>query len=516
MIAPRRPQKRRAVAGIVAAIILFAMLFTSGMTFFLYQNNLSHQYDQANVNYDQFAQAKVSEGVSVTSYPSVARGTLNVSAVVSNLGTNYLNLTSFFIQSQSGSLVCFSPLTGSLTRCGVYYGHTSPLVKASLPGVVLNSGSGVNLTSDIVSTNAGLAGCSSKSPCYVGVITSRGNVFSTTYPGPVTGTTTLIETILNSTVIAPGHSVKDTALLSGVTSTAGGTVTYSWFGDGACGAFGGAKTSLAPVTVVGGIVPTSPSVKFSVNGSYSFQAAYSGDAKNPPAISPCEPLSVVNYQLSCNPTDPTCASFVSEGLGFIHFDFTSYKWYSYSPSCIPGGTIDNGGSPNTNPSTSCNLSPTNVNTAPLAYQISAATWNAKGCNSGGYCVFSANITNADPNKRQMTVNAYTQLWFSNFNLKSGGGTAQSWAYGIINVAGTPLKTQTTTPTVTLNFGQSATVFFGINRGGDPDQVNSYNASPVFLLIYGSLKCVAGSLSCTLGATTLFGQDFPLASTLWTS
>src|SRR5690242_20919861 len=38
----------------------------------------------------------------------------------------------------------------------------------------------------------------------------------------------------------------------------------------------------------------------------------------------------------CLSTDPTCSSFVSEGLGYISFDFNSFKWYS-AGACAPQG-----------------------------------------------------------------------------------------------------------------------------------------------------------------------------------
>ncbi len=344
-----------------------------------------------------------------------------------------------------------------------------------------------------------------------------GNVFLGSYP-LASQAAPSVTTTLSSIVIAPGTSVYDTAILAGVSNTAGGNVKYYYFTNGICTS---GRTLEDTKTVTNGVVPNSVTHSFALVGSYSWQAVYSGDLLNSAATSPCEPLAVTASGV-CDPTIQICPSSVAEGLGSISFNFDSFKWYSYSPSCSPGGTIDNGLSPNTSPSTSCHLSPTKVNGAPLAYSISSATWSAAGCSAGAFCIFSANITNADPHQRTIVLSSSTQLWFSNFNLKPGGGTAQSWAYGLISMNGngtiptSPLTTATAAPTVTIAWNHMTTIFFGINRGGNPDQSSAYNASPIFLLFSGSLICSAGNPNCSPLGTFSWGEDFPLATTLWTS
>jgi hypothetical protein len=96
--------------------------------------------------------------------------------------------------------------------------------------------------------------------------------------------------------VAIGSSADDTATLSGASATAGGTVTYSVYDNATCTSGGGGLIStLGPVTVTDGIVPTSPSwTSTGTAGTYYFVASYSGDGDNLAASSGCgaEPITV--------------------------------------------------------------------------------------------------------------------------------------------------------------------------------------------------------------------------------
>lgn len=101
---------------------------------------------------------------------------------------------------------------------------------------------------------------------------------------------TIIEDGANTpvTTVPMGTSVHDTALLTGTTSTAGGTVTYKLFNSGDCT---GTATSTDAVTVTNGVVPDSPS-STPAAGAWSYLASYSGDPGNAAATAACEPLTV--------------------------------------------------------------------------------------------------------------------------------------------------------------------------------------------------------------------------------
>ena len=89
-----------------------------------------------------------------------------------------------------------------------------------------------------------------------------------------------------------GASAYDTASVTGVPGiTPTGTVTYSFFDNGACTS--DANTTTDTVTLAGGLVPNSSTQGPLGAGSYSFDATYNGDA-NYGASSPstCEPFSV--------------------------------------------------------------------------------------------------------------------------------------------------------------------------------------------------------------------------------
>ena len=87
-----------------------------------------------------------------------------------------------------------------------------------------------------------------------------------------------ITTSLSSTSITVGSSVHDTATLSGATSDAGGTVTYYYYSGDTCS---GAGTQVgSAVSVTNAVVPDSASQQFNSVGSFSWNAVYSGDAKN--------------------------------------------------------------------------------------------------------------------------------------------------------------------------------------------------------------------------------------------
>src|SRR5207248_227122 len=125
-----------------------------------------------------------------------------------------------------------------------------------------------------------------------------------------------ISTTLANTVITTGGSTHDSATLTGATSDAGGTVTYTVYTDSACTQnpfprgtvsytfYTDSACSLGTfprgtVTVSNGVVPDSLPVTIiggaDAAGTYYWRAVYSGDAKNQGATTVCtdEPLHVV-------------------------------------------------------------------------------------------------------------------------------------------------------------------------------------------------------------------------------
>jgi hypothetical protein len=93
-----------------------------------------------------------------------------------------------------------------------------------------------------------------------------------------------IATALSASSITTGASVRDSATLTGVTATAGGTVTYSVYGNSACS---GVAQDAGTKTVTNGVVPDSNALVFNTAGDFYWQAVYSGDQSNGGATSPC-------------------------------------------------------------------------------------------------------------------------------------------------------------------------------------------------------------------------------------
>jgi len=137
-----------------------------------------------------------------------------------------------------------------------------------------------------------------------------------------------IATTLSASTVSIGDPVHDSATLSGATSGAGGTVTYS--------AYAGANTCTgtdllhSPVTVTNGSVPDSANFTPSAAGSYSFQAVYSGDGDNNGASSVC---STEQLLVKTNPGITTTLSATAISLGGTVHDSAS----------LSGATSDAGG-----------------------------------------------------------------------------------------------------------------------------------------------------------------------------
>jgi hypothetical protein len=96
--------------------------------------------------------------------------------------------------------------------------------------------------------------------------------------------TPTISTSLFRSSIAAGGTDYDSATLAGATADAGGSVTYSVYSDSSCTAL---VQTARTVLVFNGHVPDSFIATFPTPGTYYWQASYSGDANNAPAVSPC-------------------------------------------------------------------------------------------------------------------------------------------------------------------------------------------------------------------------------------
>jgi len=95
-----------------------------------------------------------------------------------------------------------------------------------------------------------------------------------------------IATTLSASEVVIGTSVHDSAKLTGASSNAGGSVTYSVFDNNTCTPNTNTLDG-GTVAVTNGNVPDSNVLLFNTAGDFYWQAAYSGDANNAAATSPC-------------------------------------------------------------------------------------------------------------------------------------------------------------------------------------------------------------------------------------
>ncbi|QQG49309.1 MAG: hypothetical protein HY247_03085 [archaeon] len=286
----RGRRRQKAISGIIAAIIMFALIFTAGLGFLLFSNTLNGQFSQAEERNQIFNQDKSRESVSVSGQLGLnGTGSNTFKVWVNNTGGAPLDLIAAFVADPNGNLVPnATAMLTTQTIMSPFSSNSAPAFNGSIPLALDVSGAGSQILFD---TNyAPLA----DGRYTLGVITKTGNVFTTTQgvgsnfsehspvlPG-IIGT-------LNASYAFPGNAIFDQSVLAGVTPTASGTVTYEYFNPSSpiCT---GTPIIVSSVTVVNGIVPDSAAVAFSSPGLYSWRAIYSGDGANNAATGSCQPL----------------------------------------------------------------------------------------------------------------------------------------------------------------------------------------------------------------------------------
>jgi flagellin-like protein len=161
-----RFNKRRAVSGIIAAVMLFAMLFSVGTSYFLFVNQNNLLYNQAASNRNSAVQSALSEDALLTAAANPS--TSVISFTIDNTGGVLINASAFFVTDNTGTVVayCKHSLSGTVGTC-------PPLPVA------------VGVGSSSVSISTGVVYSSTKSYT-ISVVTQSGNVFTATYPPTAT------------------------------------------------------------------------------------------------------------------------------------------------------------------------------------------------------------------------------------------------------------------------------------------------------------------------------------------
>jgi hypothetical protein len=251
--------------------------------------------------------------------------------------------------------------------------------------------------------------------------------------------------------------------------------------------------SMVSTSAVSGGVATSSQISYSNTGTYYWYAAYvTGDTNNlATGQNSCqggrstEQLTVVSGQCvpSTGPPPVICFSTTTSGIGSISFDFNQFYYYTGTgSSCDQSGVYPTG----------CILTQ-----AGRAYTIPAS--------SNKYFAFSVYITNADPQKRTLVIDANSIMTTPVINTATSGGgrtATNEWQIGAVDASNRVIAFSP----ITLAYGQGATIYFVNSLDGNPINTNAWSPqvpiTPVFLFFHGTI----GGLS--------YGENFPLASILW--
>lgn len=200
--------RRNAVAGVVAAALIFAMIFTAGMGYYVYESRADLINSQAQLAKLAAGQQSNQEQLAI----SVSQSSGSLVLDVYNVGGIPATVTAVFVTSEAA-------VTGTILTnyAGSSYLVGTLALNATLPLTLAVGASTAGIHNNIMINPAACSGCLIGT-VYVNVLTLRGNVFSAEYPLPV-------ETIL-TTATEPTVTTGTTGTLTVLTSTS--STTSSW------------------------------------------------------------------------------------------------------------------------------------------------------------------------------------------------------------------------------------------------------------------------------------------------
>ncbi len=170
--------RRKATAGILAAVMLFAMLFTVGTSYFIFVNNDNLLYARSLAARTDAVQASLNELLTVT---TVTVNGNHVGFFVNNTGGLNANLTAVWVLDSSPNLLKCDGRGLPTSSCG----NSSP----ALPLAVNSGQSSPKIDTGYVYSTGVLV---------VKIFTARGGAFSASYPP---GQPTLVSNALTSGAI---------------------------------------------------------------------------------------------------------------------------------------------------------------------------------------------------------------------------------------------------------------------------------------------------------------------------
>ncbi len=305
----------------------------------------------------------------------------------------------------------------------------------------------------------------------------------------------VIVTQLSATATTTGNPVHDTAVLSGATATAGGTVVFDVFDNANCASSSGLVTSLAPVTVLGGNVPDSPAWTPTSSGTYYFVAFYSGDNNNGSVSSGCaaEPITV-----SANsPSPPSQPTTVVPSGDVPPSPPASSPTPPTEPPAPTSPAAPAPPTPNP-PATPTPPPPPSLSTPSISTQLSASS-SAIGGSAFDTAILSGASANAS--------GSVTYSVYDNATCTGGGG-------GLVTTLGPVTVTNGTVPAspVWTATGNAGTYYFVAAYSGDADdQAASGGCGAEPIIVTQNSPTISTQLSATSVAIGSTAYDTALLS-----
>src|SRR5437870_3876850 len=343
--------------------------------------------------------------------------------------------------------------------------------------------------------------------CVSGTFTGNREYTATYSTKPPPTVTTEIHNASHAVVtsVPAGTTVHDKATVSGAFGTPTGTVTFTFFTTSS--ACTGASVGSGTVTLdASGVAHPSASQGPLTAGSYSFKAAYSGDANYTTGDSPCEPLTVtaLTPTVATEIHDASHAAVTSVPAGTtVHDKATvsgafgtptgtvTFTFFTTSSACtgasVGSGTVTLDASGVAHPSTSqgplsagsysfiahysgdLNYTATDSPCEPLTVTGSAdlsitKTDNPDPVNAGATLTYTVTVSNGGPSTAanvQVTDNLPAGVTFQNasgtgWTCVQGGGVV-TCTRGSVAPGGAPPITITVTPAICGTITNRATV-----------------------------------------------------------
>jgi hypothetical protein len=284
------------------------------------------------------------------------------------------------------------------------------------------------------------------------------------------------------TAVAAGATVHDFVTVAGASGSPAptGNVSIDWFTNNTCtGAPAASSGSVGPLVAGAGSTSTFDATGFArgplATGQYGFLAHYAGDANTPASNGACEPLSVVDANISITPptatnevrTTHTFTAHVNVNTGSGGFvsapDGTSVTFSLTGPGSFVGG----------------------VNTCTTA---------------GGTGACSVQITSATPGVT--TLNATTTLSVAGVSLTRATGDANAGDGPNAQKTWVDANVQITPPTATNRVGTDhvLTGHVNVNDGSGAGFVNAPAGTTITFALTGA-GAFDGPSTCTTSGTT---------------